>query len=145
MMQSENDILSNTIDQLFKQYRQKIPVSPMSMEQRAAQFLPFAALTGFEESIQLASENQETIRIKADDENELFDYSFLVDLTKAIATKQQLELVYFEPQPNIIDLGIYVKKKVCVKKIDLLHKQCLIDDGKWIPFSNVFQYKIIEK
>ena len=46
------------IEVLFAQYRQKMPVFPMSVEQRAAQFLPFAALNGFEKSIQSVTESQ---------------------------------------------------------------------------------------
>lgn len=144
MIHLEEDILSNTIDNLFKQYRQKIPVQPMAIEQRAAQFLPFAALNGFEESIQLAKEHKETMRIKAEDEKELLDYSFLADLTKAIENQQQVELVYFEAQRNRNDLGNYIKRVVCVKKFDLLHKKCLIEGGQWLSFSNIVDFKILE-
>ncbi|MCQ2584628.1 MAG: hypothetical protein MJ185_03470 [Treponema sp.] len=44
----------------------------LSMEQRAAQFMPFAALTGFEEKIEETSE--ETVsRVLAGERGSLFD------------------------------------------------------------------------
>lgn len=43
----------------------------MSMEARAAQFAPFAALTGHDEAIELTAE-QNVLRIEQDDANEDF-------------------------------------------------------------------------
>lgn len=50
----------------------------LSMEQRAAQFMPFAALTGFSESIETTAENKKAAVLEEekgsrDEDSEFFD------------------------------------------------------------------------
>lgn len=70
--------------------------SPMSMEERAAQFSPFAALTGYEaavkETARLTDEQEEL-----DEDEKALINERLQELNLQIASKPEVTVTYFEP------------------------------------------------
>ena len=99
----------------------------MSMMDRAAQFSPFAALTGYDAAI------KETARL-TDQKIDLDDYE-----KEEINDKiQDFEVVitYFQPDSRKAG-GAYVDAVGIVKKIDEYDRVIILQDGKKIPIDDI--------
>lgn len=107
----------------------------MSSHDRAAQFSPFAALTGHSESI------AETARI-TDKKIELCDEekSIISEKLRYISQMKDempvVRLEYFVPDERK-DGGAYHIWECKVKKIDDFNKCVVLDDGKYILIENI--------
>ena len=109
---------------------------PMSRLDRAAQFSPFAALTGFEAAV------EETTR--------LTDRRIDLDEGEKAAIDQQLTLVqerlpdlitvtitYFVPDKKKVG-GAYVNVSGTIKKIDDYERMVILYDETSIPIDDIF-------
>ena len=114
----------------------------MSGYDRAAQFSPFAALTGFDAAI------EETGRL-TDTRMELEEYGLqLLDEQM----QQILEVIHAQPKVHITWFcyderkagGTYVSTTGHVKKIDSYNGKILLSDGQAIPLGEVFSV-VLEK
>lgn len=127
----------------MKEYREIIDlphhVSPtrpqMPMSDRAAQFAPFAALTGYDAAIKetgrLTGE-----RIELDEEalNYLnMRYQLLVD---ALDEEPEVEITYFKPDERKSG-GEYVTVTGAVKKVDGFERLITMQNGTKIPMDDV--------
>lgn len=106
--------------------------TPMSMENRAAQFAPFAALTGhagaIDETARLTSE-----RIDLTPE----EYSVLSRrLNHALTSKTPVRITYFVPDP-LKDGGSYVSTRGVVRKIEETGNLLIIDNGLSVPLADI--------
>ncbi len=107
----------------------------MPLEDRAAQFAPFAALTGHEEAI------KETARL-TDDREILSDevIAVLNDKLKIIAknldTEQTVQITYFVPDDKKSG-GAYVTHSGIVRKIDLCEHILIMTDGTVVPIGQI--------
>ena len=107
----------------------------MPMSDRAAQFAPFAALTGYDSAI------KETGRLtdeKIDlDEEALTDlnmrYQLLVD---ALDEEPEVEITYFKPDERKSG-GEYVTVTGTVKKVDDFERLITMQNGTKIPMDDV--------
>lgn len=110
--------------------------SRMSIHDRAAQFSPFAALTGYEESI-------EEMRRIVDTPAELdVDGIAMVDeklrlLADRLEEKPLVTLTCFVPDSRKQG-GAYVSVTGYVKRIDSHKKVILMTDGREIPFEKIY-------
>lgn len=111
--------------------------SPMSRADRAAQFSPFAALTGYEAAVkETARLTQGKIEL-SDEEKESIDrvlqalYANLQDQPPVIVT-------YFLPDQKK-DGGAYVTVTGALKRIDLLERRLIFTDGTLIPIDDISQ------
>lgn len=107
----------------------------MSMIDRAAQFSPFAALTGYDAAV------KETARL-AEQKIELDEYE-KVALDQRILLLQdhlkdfpEVTITYFVPDERK-DGGKYVSITGAVKKIDTYEKQIVLLDKSKIPIENI--------
>ena len=106
----------------------------MTMMARAAQFAPFAALTGYDAVI------DETARL-TDKQVELEEYDNerlnrkLAELMEA-ADPQEITISYFNPDRRKSG-GSYITLTGRVKKIDTCERVICIDDGTIIPLGNI--------
>ena len=107
----------------------------MSIYNRSAQFSPFAALTGYEESIDEASRitlNKSTI---SQDDKKILDIKFNI-LNDNLNEKPLVNIIYF-----IDDLktqgGKYISKEGYIKKFDYNEKLVVFDDNTKIKISNI--------
>lgn len=115
------------------------PVSPrrtrMSPLGRAAQFAPFAALTGFEDCI------DETARL-TDRCPELTEEDFLrlnaqlCDLMGALHEQPEVVLTIFEPDEKKPG-GAYRSVTGVVRRIDEVGQSVIFTDGRVIPFGRI--------
>jgi len=128
-----------------KQYadiiNQSRPISPkhppMSMLNRAAQFSPFAALTGYEAAV------QETARL-TDEKIALDEYakSMLSDklqmIAEHIANLPQVTFTYFVPDKKKSG-GAYISVTGTVKEIDEFERIVVLADGTKIPILEIYE------
>lgn len=92
----------------------------MSDHDRAAQFAPFAALSGYEESINEAARIVDDQIELGEEEIQLLDYRFhLIDMN--IADRPEVIITYFVPDRNKKG-GSYHKKKICIRRIDMVER-----------------------
>ena len=108
----------------------------MTLSDRATQFAPFAALTGYEEAV------EETARL-TDGEIDL-DESFILELNgkimkiKADADKNaEVQITYFVPDERKSG-GAYITKKGRVKKVDDYEREIVMADGTRIKIDSIY-------
>lgn len=108
---------------------------PMTAINRAAQFSPFAALTGYETAI------KETARL-TDERVELDEYTKeilnhrLQILSDQLKEYPEIVITYFRPDIKK-DGGAYITTTVRVKKIDIYERVVIVTDGTAIPIDEI--------
>ncbi len=122
-------------DDLLKRSR---PVSkkhpPMSLNNRAAQFLPFAALSGLDDALnEAARETLPRVERSEDDLNQLnrrFQRLAQLDCPK-------VTLTVFLPDDHK-EGGSYVPVDGALRRMDFSSQCALLEDGQRIPFENIY-------
>lgn len=109
----------------------------MATGDRAAQFSPFAALTGYDAVI------AETARLTEDDivleeEGIAMVNATLVRLQARLSQEPEVTVVYFSPDKRKAG-GAYRKAAGRVKKIDLYEGRLVLTDGTCIPLEHIYQ------
>lgn len=112
----------------------------MSLHDRAAQFAPFAALTGHEEAI------EETARLT--DEKIILDETaiekineMLYELSQKLVDKQTVSITYFKPD-ELKQGGAYLTDIGSIKKIDDIEKVVIMDSGMKIKMERILSIEI---
>ncbi len=108
---------------------------PMSMQDRAAQFSPFAALTGYEDAIQETGRQTEG-KIEVDEEalsSLNMKFQFLIDRMEDMP---EVTLTYFKPDERKAG-GVYVEVTGSVKKIDDFGRLIVMRNGTKIPMDDI--------
>lgn len=107
----------------------------MSIESRAAQFAPFAALTGFSDEIEeTARITEEEIEINEELKTEI--NKKLQKIKENIKKQPQIICTYFVPDEKKLG-GEYKKIIGNVKKIDEFNKILILVTGEEIPIKNL--------
>lgn len=117
----------------------------MSMQNRAAQFSPFAALTGFESIIKETS-RQTAQRIELDESaKEALDKK-LQRLLHVLHVHPQISITFFKPDEKK-DGGEYICITGTVKKIDTSTAEIIMTDGAKISIQEILamQGEIFDK
>lgn len=109
----------------------------LSMKQRAAQFAPFAALTGFGDAINETSRITEN-RIELDDEEKLEIDNILQKLINKISNKPKVTITYFIPDLRKTG-GEYKTKIGNLKKIDECRQLLVLEDKTEIPIKEIIE------
>lgn len=112
----------------------------MPIYDRAAQFAPFAALTGHEEAINETSRYTEERIELTEEQKENIDRE-LQEL-RDCSTKRNVRIVYFEPDV-LKKGGTYVELRGTVKKINS-SGQLLLEDGKVILYDNIYEVERVD-
>ena len=108
---------------------------PMSMMDRAAQFSPFAALTGYDTQIQEAGRRTEDCVELDPDETYLLNKK-LQFLTACCEQHPEITVTFFIPDSHKQG-GAYVCITEKLKKLDLIQKVLFLMDGSVISFDNI--------
>ena len=107
----------------------------MSMHDRAAQFMPFRALTGYEDAVQeTARLTDEKIEL-TEDEKSILDRK-LQELADRITSQPQVTLTYFQPDKKKTG-GAYVSVTGQLRKIDDFEGALILVDGKRILIEDI--------
>ena len=111
----------------------------MPMSDRAAQFAPFAALTGYDSAIKETGRLTDE-RIELDEEAlAALDrkYQLLMD---ALDDEPEVTIIYFQPDERKAG-GQYVSATGTVKKVDTFGRRILLQDGTRIPLDSVYDLR----
>lgn len=107
----------------------------MPLSDRAAQFSPFAALTGHEAAIkETARLTNEKLMLSDEVIAEINEKLNLISET--IGTQQRIRITYFVPD-NKKAGGAYISCSGCVKKIDGYEHTVVMEDKTAIPIEQI--------
>lgn len=106
--------------------------SRMSRQDRAAQFSPFAALTGYDDVVkETARLTDQQVELTEDEKSMLDEKLRLVMESESVAA-----VTWFRPDLKKSG-GAYVTTTSRVKKTDQLHHLLVMEDGTQIPINAV--------
>ena len=111
----------------------------MPMSDRAAQFAPFAALTGYDSAIKETGRLTDE-RIELDEEALTAlnrKYQLLIE---ALDDAPEVTIIYFQPDERKAG-GQYVSATGTVKKVDTFGRRILLQDGTRIPLDSVYDLR----
>ena len=136
-MTNSNDGITNPYDDIINLPHHTSRTRPhMSAYDRAAQFSPFAALTGHDAAI------SETARL-TDTRVEMDEYS-KADLNQRLCIIQdqmdeqpKVSITYFQPDKKKSG-GAYITAAGCVKKIEEYEHAVVMQDDTRIPIEDIF-------
>ena len=115
----------------------------MPVEDRAAQFAPFAALTGYGAAIK-ETERYTEKRIQPDEESVEILNRRLEFIREHISEKPEVTVTYFQPDLKK-EGGKYMTVTGTVKKIDTFRHRMLLKDETEILFENLWEIVFQEK
>ena len=113
---------------------------PMSKSNRAAQFSPFAALTGYEDAV------QETARLTMDkttlseDQIQIIN-SVLNEISQYLPHSPYVQITYFEPDKRKQG-GSYQQISGTIKKIDDVYGMVIMKGNIYIPVHQIVHISI---
>ena len=111
----------------------------MSMKNRAAQFAPFAALTGYESAIkETARVTDEFIELD-DSSKEILDFKLQI-LQDNIENQPQVTIIYFRSDDKK-EGGKYITCNNIIKKIDIYKKAIIMLDETVIQIPMIIDIK----
>jgi hypothetical protein len=107
----------------------------MSLEQRSAQFAPYAALTGHAEAINETARLTDE-RIEINEEVKAIINSKLQKIKEKIYLKPKVTITYFVPDKRK-NGGEYVTIIDNIKKIDEYNREIIMNDNKKISINDI--------
>ena len=111
----------------------------MPLSDRAAQFAPFAALTGYDSAIKETGRLTDE-RIELDEEAlTALDRKYQL-LIEALDDAPEVTIIYFRPDERKAG-GQYVSATGTVKKVDTFGRRILLQDGTRIPLDSVYDLR----
>lgn len=111
----------------------------MSMTDRAAQFSPFAALTGYESVIQESGRLTDTVVELTDSGLQQINEKLGILAEHAHVTPQ-VTVTYFEPD-RYKSGGTYVTVTGSVKRVDTYDQSLVLTDGREIPMEAIYDLR----
>lgn len=122
----------------------KRPISkkhpPMPLEERAAQFAPFAALTGYEKTITETAREVDK-RIELDEEAQNTINRKIQELKQQIVTKPIVSITYFQKDLRK-EGGEYITVTEKIRKIDDYKKIIVLENKTEIPIREILDIDI---
>ena len=112
----------------------------MSLEDRAAQFASFAALTGHEEAIEETARLTEKKIVLDEVAKEAISMK-LFEISRNLDKKWNVSITYFKPD-RFKEGGAYLTDIGVVKKIDEVEKIIVMDNGMRIEIEGIIGVEI---
>jgi len=110
---------------------------PMSRLDRAAQFSPFAALTGYEAAVEETARLTDR-RIELDESEKGTIDQRLTLVQERLTVPTEVTITYFVPDKKKAG-GAYVSVSGTVKKIDDYERAVVLSDGTNIPIDDILR------
>lgn len=110
---------------------------PMPMTKRAAQFLPFAALTGFEGEIAEAARLTEPVPELGEDALVALDEQLAL-LRQRLSEQPEITLTRFIPDEKKTG-GHYESQTGSVRRLDEVHRLLILTDGAKIDIDTIVE------
>ena len=126
-------------DIMYLPYRQSVRHARMSMKDRAAQFAPFAALTGYEEQV------AETGRITGsrieltEDQKSVIDGKIRI-LDEKRDSSPAVTVIYYVPDP-LKEGGEYRSVTDSLRKADDYSRCLIMEHGTVVPVDDIFDIR----
>ena len=121
---------------------QSVRHPPMSCAERACQFAPFAALTGYEEAAQEAARLTDTPREVGEDEAVLLDRQLRrIQAQLSAGIFPQIQVTYFVPD-RLKSGGAYVKLSGPVRRLEPAARILIFQDGRIVPIDRITQIRL---
>lgn len=120
--------------------RSKSKYPKMSMSDRAAQFAPFAALTGHKEAILEQQRTTQTKRILSNEEKLEINEKII----ELINLKSKCRITYFEKDKTKSG-GKYLNRVLSFKRIDELNKVLYFKENIQIQIDDIVDIEVLEK
>ena len=114
----------------------------MSMNNRAAQFAPFAALVGYAEAITESRENEDIRRTISEDKKEEIE-GLLHKISAVLSSNPTIEVIYYSKENNS-QKGKYITYRGKVKKVDTNNRTIVFVNKKIVPIKEIYDLIIIE-
>ena len=115
----------------------------MSLENRAAQFSPFAALTGYDDAVsETARLTQE--RVELDEQEKLQIGQVLYAILEAIDQKPLVQAAFFVPDGRKSG-GSYQRARGRAVRVDEQEGLLILEDGTQIPFPDLTALSLAEE
>lgn len=108
---------------------------PMDMEKRAAQFMPFRALTGHEEAVAETARLTERRIELSEEEREDLDRQLKI-LEEHLPERPLVQVTYFLADP-LKEGGSYEEMAGRIRRIDPVEKCLIFADGTKIPLEDI--------
>ena len=140
-MDKDKERMNNKYEDIINLKR---PISkkhpPMPLEERAAQFAPFAALTGYEETITETAREVDK-RIELDEEAQNTINRKIQELKQQIVTKPIVAITYFQKDLRK-EGGEYITVTEKIRKIDDYKKIIVLENKTEIPIREILDIDI---
>ncbi len=107
----------------------------MSPEARAAQFSPFAALSGYEAAVRETARLTESQSELTEDEKERINQKLLM-LAESVTEAPRIRVTYFVEDTKKSG-GVYVTVLGRFRRIDEYEKRLYLADGEYIPIEKI--------
>lgn len=111
----------------------------MPAADRAAQFAPFAALTGYAAAVKETARETEVFTELAEDETAALDRQLRL-LEERLRERPWVVLTCFQPDQRKAG-GAYVEVRGRVKRLDATAGTITLEDGREIPINYIFGIK----
>ena len=125
----------NKYDDIINLTRPNSKHPHMTLEQRSAQFAPFAALTGYEGQIKETARLTDK-RLELDEEAKSILDTKIQIIKEKIAQQPQIEITYFVPD-NKKDGGRYETVNSIIRKIDEYYNKIIMNNGISIDIGEI--------
>lgn len=112
----------------------------MSMQNRAAQFAPFSALTGHESAIRETARQTSSLIEYDNDHAEILDRKIRIMLDKQ-DIHTSMSITYFKPDKTK-NGGCYKTINSTIKEIDKVNNVIILTNGEQIPFTHIYDIDI---
>lgn len=109
----------------------------MSARDRAAQFSPFAALTGYDAAVKETARLTDE-RIELDEDTKAALNERLLMIQEQFDDQPQVSITYFQPD-NRKNGGVYIVATGCVKRIDEYERTVVMKDCAKIPIDDIIK------
>ena len=113
----------------------------MSMHDRAAQFSPFAALTGYEDAIRETARQTEVRMVPDEEELTRLNRKFR-ELTDCCSARPEVRFICFRADERKAG-GAYVTVKGQVRRVSETERQIVLQDGTKLSMDDIVDLEII--
>lgn len=118
------------------------PTRPrMAMIDRAAQFAPFAALTGYDSAITESARLTDRFYELSDSDKSQLD-AIIVLLQQRVKEHPALLVEFFKPDKRKAG-GAYITLSASLKAIDTVNRTISLTDGTGIPFDTIARIQLL--
>ena len=132
--------MNNQYDDIIKNERSTSTRAHMPRRDRAAQFAPFAALSGFGDAVNETARLTDR-KIELDEnEREQLDRTLGI-LASKISQRPEIKITYFIPDTKKAG-GKYITVDRKLKKIDNINRKMIFTDGTEVCADDVFTIEI---